>query len=137
MAYKPHRHLIIGANTLKTAHDTNEARQFISDIIKSIDMKVADLGDGQSNPIAWYCNDKGNEGLTAGGILTTSHIMMHFWEDPNRIEFDLYSCSDFDPEYIFKVLHEKFTLLSGHKKFINRETGKTLFEEEFTTYGRK
>lgn len=109
---RPHKHLIVDA--FITNPPTNEAdmKAFLVDIIESIGMTVATLTDNQPNPIAWYCAEEGNEGMTATAILTTSHIALHVWDNvsPAELHFDLYSCSDFDAQAIVQKLVEKFGL---------------------------
>lgn len=125
---RPHKHLILDGFVTQPPKDEKEAKAFLSKIITDINMVVATLSPQhnwlgrlfklrQPNPIAWYCDDPDNRGLTAGGILTTSHIMMHVWDvdHPAPFHFDLYSCSDFDPNDIVKRIRDKFGLITGAK----------------------
>lgn len=140
--HRPHKHLILDALVKNPPKDEVEIKKFLAQIIVDINMVVADLTPkqdrlskflskipflkvlaAQPNPIAWYCDDPTNRGLTAGGILTTSHIMLHVWDDqdPAPFHFDLYSCSDFDPKEIVKLLDEKFGMVDAKVVVIDRQ----------------
>ena len=107
---RPHKHFILDATINNAPSNEQEMKDFLVSIINMIGMTVAKLTNDQSNPIAWYCDETDNEGMTASAILTTSHVILHVWDNLPlaEIHFDLYSCSDFDPKEVYKVLNEKF-----------------------------
>lgn len=124
MDRKPHKHLIVDMHVAKAPKDELHAKQLIVSLIENIKMKVATLSGDQKNPQAWYCDDPENRGLTAVGILTTSHTVFHSWDyddGTGHLKFDLYSCSDFEPAYVMSVLDEEFEVLSGHYILLNRD----------------
>lgn len=102
-------------------------KELLSHIISSIGMNLAELSNNQSNPIAWYCDEEGNEGMTASAILTTSHVAFHVWDNLEvpEIHFDLYSCSDFSAEEVTQILHENFSLINGKGLVRDRLNGLT------------
>ena len=57
-------------------------------------------------PTGAYCSDVGNRGLTILVPITTSHLALHIWDepDPARLELDVYSCKAFDPQTIYDHL---------------------------------
>ena len=119
----PHRHLIIDGTITKSPKNTQETRDFITKIVTSIGMKVMELGEDQKNPIASYCTDKGNEGMTASVILTTSHCTIHVWdidETFTKLHFDLYSCSEFNPNDVANLLKEQYGLCEYEQLFLDR-----------------
>ena len=120
---RPHKHLIIDASILKAPKNEKKMKSLLKIIIEAIGMKLAKLSDKQPNPIAWYCEDKGNEGMTAFGILTTSHIALHVWDrcEPNQLHFDLYSCSDFEVNEILAILDHQFGLIKSKVTVLDRE----------------
>ena len=122
MSHRPHKHLILDGFVANPPKDEAEAKVLLENIIKEIDMKVAELSNNQPNPIAWYCDDPDNRGLTASAILTTSHCVMHVWDavEPAPFHFDLYSCSDFDPKYIIKRLHDEYGFIDVTSKVLDR-----------------
>lgn len=111
---------------IKNPPKSEEAmKKLLSDIIERIGMKVAKLSNDQPNPIAWYCDDPDNRGMTAFGILTTSDIRMHIWDaaEPYEIHFGLYSCSDYDPSTIVEILNKEFGIIQGGGLVLDRKTG--------------
>lgn len=146
---RPHRHLIIDALVQSAPTSEEQMRELMVYIVKSIDMQVAVLSKvplklfgvkipflkvEQRNPIAWYCKDQGNEGMTAGVILTTSHLVVHFWDNcnPNTMHFDLYSCSDFNPKKIIELLNAKFGILEADGEFMDRNGESDDYDLEIT-----
>jgi len=119
---RPHKHILFDAVITNPPRDEQAMKLFLSKLITDIDMVVADLGNGQQNPQAWYCEDENNEGMTAQAILTTSHVVLHVWDQIEKPElhFDLYSCSDFDPYFVVEKLHEIFGIVEGSGHIINR-----------------
>lgn len=148
---RPHKHLIIDATIVNPPKDEQAMKAFLVAIIESIGMTLAKLTNDQSNPIAWYCDEQGNEGMTAGAILTTSHVVLHVWDNvsPAELHFDLYSCSDFDPQEIANILSEKFGITTGFGLVRDRLTGETkefrlqvpeasnLVNQEIVNYAKK
>ena len=135
---RPHRHLILDALVSKAPTSEEQVRNLMTHIVESIDMKVANLSKvpfkifgikvpfikfHQRNPIAWYCSDEDNRGLTASIILTTSHLVIHFWDNcqPNTMHFDLYSCSDFKVDNVVKILHKEFGIIEASGDFLDRQ----------------
>ena len=135
---KPHKHLLFDASINKTFESEEAVKAFFVKVIEDIGMIVAKLTNEQPNPIAWDCQDKDNEGMTAVGILTTSHIILHIWDKQEvpEIHFDLYSCSDFDMEQVLQMVHEQVGLVEGHGHLINRR-GYDLKVFDFTVINNK
>lgn len=141
-----HKHLLIKAIVQRTPKDENESRQWVNELIDSIDMKVAVLSNNQSNPIAWYSEDPENQGMTAGGILTTSHTMFHTWDavteddtyegQPAEVHFDLYSCKCFNVDDVLAKLDAKFGLRHIHVLMLDRSnfTVEAMFMGPYQTY---
>lgn len=131
--HRPHKHLIFDG-FIKTPPKSEEAmKTLFTNIIEGIGMVVAKLTNNQPNPIAWYCDDPDNQGMTATAILTTSHITMHVWDaaEPYAIHFDLYSCSDYEPNEVIDILNKEFGIIQGGGLVIDRKSG------EFNTYNIK
>lgn len=125
-----HRHLIVRSKITKPLTDPEKAKEFIKRIIAGIGMQLA-IGL-EANPIAYYCNLDGNNGLTAAAILETSHCAMHIWDEdePATLQFDLYSCHEFDIETI-KPFFEELGIVEGTNEyfFINRDDGLKIISE--------
>ena len=81
-------------------------------------------------PTAVYHNEPGNRGMTADVLLTTSHGIVHFWDEamPGILQLDLYSCAEFDPTVVFGCL-SAFDPLKTEYKFLDRDKGLRLVSE--------
>lgn len=114
-----HKHLIVRAEISDPPVDENYLKSWLNDFILSIDMKVF------MGPYVKYCDMPGNRGITGVAIIETSHIAMHIWDEPRPalMQFDVYSCGEFDPEKICKKIREDFKTSKIEYKFLNRETG--------------
>ncbi len=114
-----HKHLIVRAEISDPPVDENYLKGWLKDFISSIDMKVF------MGPYVKYCDMPGNRGITGVAIIETSHIAMHIWDEPKPalMQFDVYSCGEFDPEKICKKIKEDFKTSKIEYKFLNRETG--------------
>lgn len=125
-----HKHLIVTATVKKTFDSCDHLKNWFRRIITGIGMQVADLGHGQQNPNAFYCNDIGNTGYTGVAILVTSHASLHQWDAvyPHKFEFDLYSCSNFKPEDIIPFIDE-LEIVEIDYKFIDRANGVLVVED--------
>ena len=114
-----HRHLIIRAEAVKPPVDEEQLKEWFLEFVKSIDMKIF------MGPYVKYCTMPGNRGITAVAIIETSHIAMHIWDEvsPALMQFDVYSCGDFNVEGICKKIKEDFNTTKIEYKYLNRETG--------------
>lgn len=118
-----HKHLVLAFDCKWPPKDADEAKHFLSFLIKRIDMSIAKSPELSANPIGYYCNLAGNEGVTAVGILETSHCALHSWnlDSPARFQFDLYSCKEFDVPYIISLCNS-FGIIKGSFLVIDRDS---------------
>jgi S-adenosylmethionine/arginine decarboxylase-like enzyme len=114
-----HKHLIVRAEAVKPPMDETYLTEWLKDFISSINMKVL------MGPYVIYHDVPGNKGITGAAIIETSHIVMHVWDEPSPalMQFDVYSCGEFDPEVICKKITKDFDVTKIEYKFLNRETG--------------
>lgn len=100
--------------------NAKEACDFLSFLIQRIDMKIAPVPE---NPHGYYCDCAGNEGVTASGILETSHTVIHSWDSvfPGKFQFDLYSCKDFDVEFVISLCNS-FGIIGGSYMLLDRDS---------------
>jgi len=114
-----HKHLIVRAEVKKPPIEVTYLTHWLHDFIKFINMKVL------MGPYVVYHNVPGNRGITGAAIIETSHIVMHVWDEPNPalMQFDVYSCGEFDPEEICKKIQKDFEVVKIDYKFLDRETG--------------
>ena len=114
-----HKHLIIRAEAIRPQVDEEQLQNWLIEFIESINMKI------MMGPYVKYCNMKGNRGITGVAVIETSHIVMHVWDEPNPalMQFDVYSCGDFNHTDICKKIMEDFDIHKIEYKYLNRETG--------------
>lgn len=116
---KTHKHLIIRAEALKPPTDEAYLEQWLKRLIESINMKI------MVGPFVKYCDMPGNRGITGGAIIETSHVIMHIWDEctPAIMQFDLYSCSDFDHQKICQTICSEFNVSKIEYKYLDRDNG--------------
>jgi S-adenosylmethionine/arginine decarboxylase-like enzyme len=112
-----HKHLIVRAEVYRPPMDEEVLRRWLEEFISEIGMKV------MMGPYVKYSNMVGNRGITGAAIIETSHIVMHVWDEvhPALMQFDVYSCGEFDSESICKKIEKDFTVHKIEYKFLDRE----------------
>ena len=112
-----HKHLIVRAEVYRPPMDEEFLKGWLNKFIEEIGMKV------MMGPYVKYSNMVGNRGITGAAIIETSHIVMHIWDEvhPALMQFDVYSCGEFDPEAICKKIDNDFTVHKINYKFLDRE----------------
>jgi S-adenosylmethionine/arginine decarboxylase-like enzyme len=122
-----HKHLIVRAEIGKAPgpEDCDSLVAWIKELIDTIEMKI------MFGPTAMYCHVEGNRGMTAFAIIETSHVAFHSWDelDTALLEFDVYTCSDLNPEDVIAAL-DVFEPTKVEWKFLDREHGLTLVSEQ-------
>ena len=75
-------------------------------------------------PFVKYSDMPGNEGLTGGAIIETSHVIMHCWDrvNPPVMQLDVYSCSEFDPIKVCEKIKKDFDVIKLEYKFLDRNS---------------
>ena len=112
-----HKHLIIRAEAYTPPMEEDYLKRWFEKFIKEIGMKV------MMGPYVKYSNMVGNRGITGAAIIETSHIVMHVWDEPNPalLQFDVYSCGEFDPKTICEKIKKDFNTTKIEYKFLDRE----------------
>lgn len=125
-----HVHLILALDCKFPPRNDEDAVAFLTWLINRIDMRVAKSPTLLKNPQGYYCGSPGNEGVTAVGILETSHTVIHSWDNvfPAKFQFDLYSCKDFDVEYVIGLCNG-FDIIKGTYMLIDRDTELKVLEQ--------
>ena len=116
-----HKHLIIRAEAVSPPMNTEFLTDWLKAFIKFINMKVL------MGPYVVYHDVPGNRGITGAAIIETSHIVMHVWDEPSPalMQFDVYSCGEFDPERICRLIQRDFEITKIDYKFLDRENDLT------------
>ena len=112
-----HKHLIVRAEIKKPPQSESYFENWLRDFIESIEMKIL------MGPFVKYSDMPGNEGLTGGAIIETSHVIMHCWDhvEPPIMQLDVYSCSEFDPIKVCDKVKKDFDATKIEYKFLDRE----------------
>jgi S-adenosylmethionine/arginine decarboxylase-like enzyme len=112
-----HKHLIVRAEAINPPMDEEFLRRWLEEFISEIGMKV------MMGPYVKYSDMVGNRGITGAAIIETSHIVMHVWDEvsPALMQFDVYSCGEFDPETICNKITKDFVVEKLNYKFLDRE----------------
>ena len=113
-----HKHLIVRAEAVNPPVVEQQLKDWLCNFIESINMKVL------MGPYVIYHDVPGNRGITGAAIIETSHIVMHVWDEPSpaMMQFDVYSCGEFDPETICKKIKKDFDIVKIEYKFLDRDT---------------
>jgi len=114
-----HKHLIVRAEAVNPPMEVPHLTEWLHNFIDFINMKVL------MGPYVVYHDVPGNRGITGATIIETSHIVMHVWDEPSPalMQFDVYSCGEFDAETICKKIQKDFNVVKIDYKFLDRETG--------------
>lgn len=125
-----HKHLLLAVDCKYPPKDEKEAIYFLQFLIKRVDMAIAENATLGLNPHGYVCHLPGNEGVTATGILETSHCAIHSWnlESPAKLQLDLYSCKDFDVPQIIDLANS-FVIVKGSYMVIDRDTDLKVIEQ--------
>lgn len=113
-----HKHVLVKADINNPPFEPGPVVEWMRNLIHELGMNV------MMGPFAEYCSLKDNEGMTAMAILSTSHAVLHTWDQCEQpfIQFDLYTCSELDLSVIWKAL-EFFEAFNIEYKFLDREHG--------------
>jgi S-adenosylmethionine/arginine decarboxylase-like enzyme len=121
-----HNHILLNGPVKNPPRDTEEAIEWLRQLVSDIDMKVI------QGPYASYVEVPGNKGLTAAVMIETSHIAFHVWdeEDPALLQFDLYTCSTLPIPIVIESI-DKWMQFVDYKYIVyERATGFNVIEEK-------
>jgi S-adenosylmethionine/arginine decarboxylase-like enzyme len=111
-----HKHLLISAYVNEPPRSEEALVEWLDDLVKIIDMNKL------SGPTAKYVNKEGNRGVTGTVMIETSHISIHIWDEPEPalVQFDVYSCKDFNEQDVVDHL-DKFKTVKISSRLIDRD----------------
>ena len=119
---KLHKHMIVHAEVENPPLKADEAKieEWLTSLVHQMGMEVLRPAS------AAYCEQIGNRGMTADILITTSHIMLHTWDECEKpfIEFDVYTCSELEPQMVLNAI-EPFKPTKVSYKFLDRYNGLT------------
>lgn len=113
---REHKHVIVRAYVTKPPVNGDSLSEWCKDVISSVGMKCI------GGPLVVHSDMEGNAGYTAVAILDFSHLAIHSWDEitPALIEFDLFSCKDFDVNIVLTKLNE-FGIVSYSTLIVDRD----------------
>ena len=113
---REHKHIIIRAYVNNPPKDSSLLSKWCKEVVEQVGMKVI------GGPLVVYGDMPGNSGYTAVTILDFSHLALHSWDEisPALIEFDLFSCKDFDVNIILNKMNE-FDIVSYSTLVVDRD----------------
>lgn len=113
---REHKHVIVRAYVNNPPSSEKQLSDWCIDCINMVGMRVI------GGPLVVYSDMEGNKGYTAVAILDFSHLSIHCWDEisPGLIEFDLFSCKDFDVESVINKLND-FGLVSYSHIVVDRD----------------
>jgi S-adenosylmethionine/arginine decarboxylase-like enzyme len=116
MALREHKHVIIRAYVNNPPQDADRLSDWCKEVVAAVGMKVI------GGPLVVYGDMPGNAGYTAVTVLDFSHLAIHSWDEvsPGLIEFDLFSCKDFDVNIVLDKL-EEFDIVSHSIMMVDRD----------------
>lgn len=116
MSFEPiHQHLIIRGHSTNPITDPEISNQFLLDLVDHIGMVPA------TKPQSKYITTPGNEGLTGGINVCTSHICFHVWDINGLFMIDVYSCTCFDILDTVRFIQNKWSLDDIRYLVLDRE----------------
>ena len=124
---RQHKHIILRAYVKNPPSTQIQLSEWCKDVISRVGMNVI------SGPHVVYSDMLDNEGFTAVAVLDFSHLSIHTWDkvNPALIEFDLFSCKDFDVNIVLDKLDE-FDILTSSQLVVDRDA----FDNNLKTYGK-
>ena len=85
-------------------------------------------------PFVKYCNMPGNRGIMHCNHRNFTHIAMHIWDEPKPalMQFDVYSCGEFDVKEICDKIKEEFNVKKiEYKYFVVAKRGQSIFNDTY------
>jgi S-adenosylmethionine/arginine decarboxylase-like enzyme len=130
---KLHKHMIVHAtvDNPPVKADERSVELWLEGIVASMGMEIL------RPATAAYCEQLGNRGMTADVLITTSHIIIHTWDECEQpfIEFDVYTCSELDPQMVLEAI-QRFHPVKVSYKFLDRYNGLTEIKLKSTLWQR-
>ena len=110
-----HKHLI-AKGKLQHKLSVENVTDIINKLVTALDMKYV---EGMPiNPSVGYEPNE-HPGVSGVGIITTSHIVIHTWDNTLDYQLDIYSCKSFEKEDVDLVL-SSYGLVESSAKLFNR-----------------
>ena len=115
---REHKHVIVRAYVNNPPREAIALSDWCCEVIDLVGMKVI------GGPLVVYSDMEGNKGHTAVAILDFSHLSIHVWDEvsPSLIEFDLFSCGEFDPQIVIDKINKDFQIVKHNYMILDRDS---------------
>lgn len=110
-----HLTLDVGGCDLGKITDPKNIENFAKQLVKDIDM----VAYGEPQIVNFGSGNKA--GYTLVQLIETSNICAHFVNESQTMYLDVFSCKDFDPSVVDKLVYEYFFYSRRHAEFKTRE----------------
>ena len=111
-----HKHFIANGNMV-TNLTTEDVKTFLLDMVEVLDMQI--MKGFKSNPSVGYEGGE-NGGVSGVCLITTSHMVLHTWDETMDFQLDIYSCKDYLPNDVIQLC-KQFGLTIRSQKFFDRK----------------
>ena len=113
-----HHHLLYQAEVGCTYDQSSEKEleSFLYEFLKVIGMEC--LIPAQLK----FSHQKAWTGMVG---IVTSHVAFHYWTEEKYVQFDVYSCKEFDKKQAVEFLNDFWNAKNEKVLFIDREVGKS------------
>lgn len=109
-------HLILDCAGCENINKRDHIYSFVNDLIQQIDMVA------HGEPVIEYLlPGDPNQGYSLMQLITTSNICGHFMELDGTAYFDVFSCKEFSPDIVKKVIKHYFNPKKIKSKLIKRQ----------------
>ena len=95
--------------------DYDTIYKFTKQLVKDIDM----IAYGEPQIVKFGSGDKA--GYTLVQLIETSNICAHFVDENDTIYLDVFSCKQFDPNTVQKLVREYFDAVKIRPSFLTRQ----------------
>ena len=116
-----HHHMLLSGYVRNAGVTVDELETWLTDLVYLIGMSVF------ISAKAKVCNTPGNEGISGGIGLETSHANIHFWDATSEVKFDLYSCQAYNVDDVIQHF-QPFDLFYHRTVIIDRNTNRVISE---------
>ncbi len=118
-----HHHLIVQCkvDVIPDSLKEEDLKRFMEGLLKVINMNAL------IKPQFKLSHQKAWTGIM--GVIT-SHVAFHYWVDEQYLQFDIYSCKEFDKNKAVDFIKKFWKSKEVKSLFIDRETGKDFNIEE-------
>lgn len=111
-----HKHLIL-KGTMAQKVDVSTMDKWLRTLVDLLDMQL--IEEFPHNPSVAYVGGE-NPGVTGCALITTSHIVIHTWDNSLDFQLDVYSCKEYNPKYV-EAHCDTIGLKVNDKRFFDRK----------------